>query len=89
MWHRPFSKVDRASGSRLVAIIGAVLLATSGASLVRAQEQGDGEWQPGLVALYRSGEHEVAEIVPVPRAELGPMESLHPAIAPSFSAEWR
>jgi cytochrome c2 len=43
---------------------------------------------PGLVATYRDAAHSVREVVPSPSFHLGPADSIHPAIAVEFTAEW-
>src|SRR5260221_462617 len=43
---------------------------------------------PGLLATYSDGATRVRMVVPAPQFYLAPGESAHPALAPSFEAEW-
>ena len=45
--------------------------------------------QNGLVATYADGEHQVVRVVPTPDFSLQAGESIHPQIAPRFTASWR
>jgi len=44
--------------------------------------------EPGLLARYSDGKHEVHLAVPTPNYALGVDQSIHPQIAPAFTAEW-
>ncbi len=43
---------------------------------------------PGLVATYSDGRREVTAVVATPNFSLGRDETIHPQIAPAFSARW-
>ena len=56
--------------------------------LLAAQSGTKEDLLPGLVATYRDRGHGVKVIAPAPRFYLAPEESVHPAIAAAFDAEW-
>jgi mono/diheme cytochrome c family protein len=43
---------------------------------------------PGLIATYTGGARTLREVTPSPNFFLAPHESIHPALAPVFQAEW-
>src|SRR5881397_2690205 len=62
-----------------------VFLLTAALATVAAEGEG---LRPGLVASFRDAGHTVRMVVPTPSFFLGPAESIHPALASDFEAEW-
>lgn len=52
------------------------------------EPQAAGPLAPGLSAVYADADRRVTCVARSPNFELGPGESIHPALSPAFSAEW-
>jgi mono/diheme cytochrome c family protein len=66
-------------------LVGALVLCAAFAAAAASAEE---VVSTGLLATYSDGNHRVVLSVPSPNFHLGPQESLHPTLAPAFSAEW-